>query len=84
HVRQPLPLSSSALLITQHMPLGFTRSCADRLKKLCQIGGKEAEDGERVLPGHSYIAPGDRHMELSRSGANYQNKSHDGPAQYRH
>ncbi|HAX3839281.1 TPA: chemotaxis response regulator protein-glutamate methylesterase [Escherichia coli] len=72
HVLQPLPLSSPALLITQHMPPGFTRSFADRLNKLCQIGVKEAEDGERVLPGHAYIAPGDRHMELARSGANYQ------------
>lgn len=79
HVLQPLPLSSPALLITQHMPPGFTRSFADRLNKLCQIGVKEAEDGERVLPGHAYIAPGDRHMELARSGANYQIKIHDGP-----
>lgn len=66
------------------MPPGFTRSFADRLNKLCQIGVKEAEDGERVLPGHAYIAPGDRHMELSRSGANYQIKIHDGPAVNRH
>ena len=79
HVLQPLPLSSPALLITQHMPPGFTRSFADRLNKLCQIGVKEAEDGERVLPGHA-----DRHMELSRSGANYQIKIHDGPAVNRH
>ncbi|EGE1369962.1 TPA: chemotaxis response regulator protein-glutamate methylesterase [Shigella flexneri] len=79
HVLQPLPLSSPALLITQHMQPGFTRSFADRLNKLCQIGVKEAEDGERVLPGHAYIAPGDRHMELARSGANYQIKIHDGP-----
>ncbi|MDM9318810.1 chemotaxis protein CheB, partial [Escherichia coli] len=47
-------------------------------------GVKEAEDGERVLPGHAYIAPGDRHMELARSGANYQIKIHDGPAVNRH
>jgi len=72
HVLQPLPLSSPAVLITQHMPAGFTRSFADRLNKLCQIEVKEAEDGERVLPGHAYIAPGNRHMALTRSGANYQ------------
>ncbi|PHM61110.1 protein-glutamate methylesterase/protein-glutamine glutaminase [Xenorhabdus ishibashii] len=69
---QPLPITSPALLITQHMPAGFTRSFAERLNKLSQITVKEAEDGERVLPGHAYIAPGDRHMELCRSGANYQ------------
>ncbi|CDG21739.1 Chemotaxis response regulator protein-glutamate methylesterase [Xenorhabdus poinarii G6] len=69
---QPLPVTSPALLITQHMPPGFTHSFAERLNKLSQIRVKEAEDGERVLPGHAYIAPGDRHMELCRSGANYQ------------
>ncbi|WP_340615146.1 protein-glutamate methylesterase/protein-glutamine glutaminase [Xenorhabdus thailandensis] len=69
---QPLPITSPALLITQHMPPGFTRSFAQRLNKLSQITVKEAEDGERVLPGHAYVAPGDRHMELCRSGANYQ------------
>ncbi|MDC9588780.1 chemotaxis response regulator protein-glutamate methylesterase [Xenorhabdus sp. XENO-10] len=69
---QPLPVTSPALLITQHMPPGFTHSFAARLNKLSQITVKEAEDGERVLPGHAYIAPGDRHMELCRSGANYQ------------
>ncbi|HGM5489965.1 TPA: chemotaxis response regulator protein-glutamate methylesterase [Serratia fonticola] len=84
HVLQPLPASSPALLITQHMPPGFTRSFAERLNKLCQITVKEAEDGERVLPGHAYIAPGDRHLELTRSGANYQVRLHDGPPVNRH
>jgi two-component system chemotaxis response regulator CheB len=84
HVLQPLPLSSPGILITQHMPPGFTRSFAERLNKLCQISVKEAEDGERVLPGHAYIAPGDKHMELARSGANYQIKIHDGPPVNRH
>ncbi|EHC73488.1 Chemotaxis response regulator CheB [Salmonella enterica subsp. enterica serovar Mississippi str. A4-633] len=84
HVLQPLPLSSPAVIITQHMPPGFTRSFAERLNKLCQISVKEAEDGERVLPGHAYIAPGDKHMELARSGANYQIKIHDGPPVNRH
>ncbi|MGP0845571.1 protein-glutamate methylesterase/protein-glutamine glutaminase [Serratia sp. CY83965] len=83
-VLQPLPATSPALLITQHMPPGFTRSFAERLNKLCQITVKEAEDGERVLPGHAYIAPGDRHLELTRSGANYQVNLHDGPAVNRH
>jgi len=84
HVLQPLPATSPALMITQHMPPGFTRSFAERLNKLCQITVKEAEDGERVLPGHAYIAPGAMHMELARSGANYQVKLHDGPPVNRH
>lgn len=53
------------------MPGGFTKSFAERLDKLCRISVKEAVDGERVLPGHVYIAPGDWHMKLARSGANY-------------
>jgi two-component system chemotaxis response regulator CheB len=84
HVLQPLPATCPALMITQHMPPGFTRSFAERLNKICQITVKEAEDGERVLPGHAYIAPGDKHMELSRSGANYQVKLNDGPPVNRH
>ncbi|MCL2895293.1 protein-glutamate methylesterase/protein-glutamine glutaminase [Brenneria tiliae] len=84
HVLQPLPPTSPALLITQHMPPGFTKSFAERLNKLCQITVKEAEDGERVLPGHAYIAPGARHLELARSGANYQVRLHDGPPVNRH
>lgn len=67
----PLPPDSPAVLITQHMPAGFTRSFAQRLNTLCRITVKEAEDGERVLPGHAYIAPGDAHLKLARSGANY-------------
>ncbi|AYA40527.1 chemotaxis response regulator protein-glutamate methylesterase [Xenorhabdus nematophila] len=81
---QPLPVTSPALLITQHMPPGFTRSFAERLNKLSQITVKEAEDGERVLPGHAYIAPGDRHMELCRSGANYQIMITNAPPVNRH
>ncbi|MGI4982006.1 MAG: protein-glutamate methylesterase/protein-glutamine glutaminase [Janthinobacterium lividum] len=67
----PLPPDSPAVLITQHMPAGFTRSFAKRLDSLCRISVKEAEHGERLLPGHAYIAPGDHHLLLSRSGANY-------------
>jgi len=67
----PLPPDSPAVLIVQHMPAGFTRSFAQRLDGLCRISVKEAEHGERVLPGHAYIAPGDMHLRLARSGANY-------------
>jgi len=70
-VLQQLPADSPAVLITQHMPAGFTRSFAARLNGLCKITVSEAVDGERVLPGHAYIAPGDRHMRLAKSGANY-------------
>lgn len=71
-VLQQLPHDSPAVLITQHMPAGFTRSFAARLNGLCRITVSEAIHGERVLPGHAYIAPGDHHFRLVRNGANYQ------------
>jgi two-component system, chemotaxis family, protein-glutamate methylesterase/glutaminase len=79
-----LSADSPAVLITQHMPPGFTRSFAARLDGLCRMTVSEAKDGERVLPGHVYIAPGDRHMKLERSGANYVIALDDGPAVNRH
>jgi two-component system chemotaxis response regulator CheB len=66
-----LPPDSPAVLITQHMPPGFTRSFAARMDSICRISVTEAIDGERVLPGHAYIAPGDRHLRLAKSGSNY-------------
>ncbi|WKX25355.1 protein-glutamate methylesterase/protein-glutamine glutaminase [Tatumella ptyseos] len=83
-VLEPLPAACPAVLITQHMPAGFTHSFAERLNRLCQITVKEAEQGERVLPGHAYIAPGDQHMELTRSGANYLIRLLDSPPVNRH
>jgi two-component system, chemotaxis family, protein-glutamate methylesterase/glutaminase len=70
-VLEPLPADCCAILIAQHMPPGFTRSFAQRLDGLCRIHVKEAEHGERVLPGYAYIAPGGQHLSLARSGANY-------------
>lgn len=79
-----MPVNSPAVLITQHMPGGFTRSFAERLDRQCRIRVKEAEDGERVLPGHVYVAPGDWHMKLGRSGANYVVELEDSPPVNRH
>ena len=71
HVLTPLPADCPAILITQHMPPGFTTSFAARLNGLCRITVKEASHGERILPGHAYIAPGGRQFSIGRSGANY-------------
>ncbi len=70
-VLMAMPADAPAVLITQHMPPGFTRSYAARLDSLCRIAVKEAADGERVLPGHAYLAPGGFHLAIERSGANY-------------
>ena len=66
-----LPPDSPGVVIAQHMPEGFTRSFANRLNTLCRITVKEAEHGERILPGHAYVAPGHSHLLIKRSGANY-------------
>ncbi len=66
-----MPADSPGIVITQHMPPGFTTSFAARLDGLCQITVKEASHGERILPGHAYIAPGGRQFRIDRSGANY-------------
>jgi len=79
-----LPADCPAVVITQHMPPGFTRSYAARLDGLCRIRVKEAQDGERVLPGHGYIAPGGMHLSVERSGANYIARVQDGEPVNRH
>jgi two-component system, chemotaxis family, protein-glutamate methylesterase/glutaminase len=66
-----MPPDCPGIVIAQHMPEGFTRSFAARLDSLCKISVKEAEHGDRILPGHAYLAPGHSHLLLGRSGANY-------------
>ncbi len=84
-VLEPLPSNSPAIMITQHMPAGFTRSFVQRLDSLCQVQVHEAEHGQRVLPGHVYLAPGGiAHMKLARSGANYVVELEDSEPVNRH
>lgn len=79
-----MPPGCPGILVTQHMPEAFTKSFANRLNTLCRIEVKEAEDGERVLPGHAYIAPGHSHLLVRRSGANYVTELNDGALVNRH
>ena len=68
------------IVCVQHMPPGFTQMYAKRLDDECQIRVKEAETGDRVLPGHMLIAPGgDRHMRLVKVGGSYQVEIKPGP-----
>lgn len=83
-VLQVLPADSPGIVVVQHMPESFTRSFAERLDSLCQIRVKEAEDGDRILPGHALIARGNRHMEVRRSGAIYSVRLIDSPPVNRH
>lgn len=79
-----LPADSPGIVITQHMPPGFTTSFAARLNTLCQITVQEAVNGERILPGHAYIAPGGKQFRVDRSGANYVAVVEDGELVNRH
>lgn len=79
-----MPSDCPGILITQHMPEGFTKSFAKRLDGICKISVLEAQGGERILPGHAYIAPGHSHLLLSRSGANYVTAIEDSEPVNRH
>lgn len=74
-----LPAQMPAILIVQHMPENFTKSFAQRLDSLCSLTVKEAENGDQATPGKVLIAPGNKHMVLKRSGANYYVEIKDGP-----
>lgn len=66
-----LPPDCPGTVVTLHMPPGFTKSYAERLDRQTRLSVREARDGDRILPGHVLLAPGDYHMEVQRSGANY-------------
>ncbi len=67
-----------------HMPEGFTKSYAQRLDRHCRINVKEAEDGDRILPGHALLAAGNKHMEVQRSGSIYSVRVFTAPPVSRH
>ena len=62
------------MLIVQHMPPMFTKSLAENLDKKSSNTVKEAADGEITKPGHVYIAPGGKHLELEQAGSGYRLK----------
>lgn len=84
HILTGLPRLSPGIVIVQHMPEKFTAAFAQRLNRICAIEVREAQNGDRVLPGLALIAPGGRHMLLRRSGAQYQVEIVDGPLVSRH
>jgi two-component system, chemotaxis family, protein-glutamate methylesterase/glutaminase len=79
-----LPADTPGIVIAQHIPKAFSTPFAKRMNACCQMTVYEAEDGQQVLPGHVYIAPGDRHLLLVRDGARYVCKLDDGQPVNRH
>ncbi|ADL05952.1 protein-glutamate methylesterase/protein-glutamine glutaminase [Lacrimispora saccharolytica] len=70
-VLKNLPPDTPGIVVTQHMPEGFTKMYADRLNHLCQMNVKEAQTGDVVERGQVLIAPGDLQMKVIRSGSRY-------------
>ena len=60
------PKIDAPMVLVQHMPVGFTKSMADRLNEISKISVKEAEEGEVLKKGWVYIAPGGRHLQIKR------------------
>lgn len=79
-----LPAAVPGIVMTQHMPPGFTRTFAERLNKTTRLHVVEAKGGERILPGHAFLAPGGHHMIVVRSGADYVVKLSDAEPVHRH
>ena len=57
----------AAVLFVQHMPTGFTKSLAQRLDSMSPMAIAEAEDGEPIVHGRGYLAPGGRHMTVCQT-----------------
>jgi len=74
-----MPPNAPGIVVVQHMPARFTASFAERLNELCQIRVKEAQNGDTVTNGLALIAPGNFHMLLKRSGAQYYVEVKNGP-----
>jgi two-component system chemotaxis response regulator CheB len=72
------------ILIAQHIPPVFSSAFAKRMNLCSAMTVVEASDGQQVLPGHVYIAPGDKHLLLTRDGARYRCQLNDGPPVNRH
>jgi two-component system chemotaxis response regulator CheB len=83
-VLEQVPADAPGIVITQHIPPRFSTSFAERMDRLCAMTVFEAQDGQQILPGHVYIAPGDRHLWVERSGARYFCRLSDGPPVNRH
>jgi two-component system chemotaxis response regulator CheB len=79
-----LPEDVPGIVMTQHMPESFTGSFARRLDSLCRVTVVESQGGERIEPGHAYLAPGHSHLLVKRSGGRYVTELSKAPPVNRH
>lgn len=83
-VLSSLPPDAPAIVISQHIPAAFSKPFAERMNRMSPMAVCEAQDGQQILPGHVYIAPGDQHLLVVRDGARYRCRLSDGPPVNRH
>jgi two-component system chemotaxis response regulator CheB len=79
-----LPADAPAVVIAQHIPAAFSTQFARRMDAVCPLSVCEPTDGQLVMPGHVYIAPGGRHLLIERDGSRYRCRTNDGPPVNRH
>ncbi len=77
-VLKDLPADTPGIVVTQHMPEGFTKMYADRLNRLCHMKVKEAQSGDAIERGQVLIAPGDYQMKVVRIGNRYSVNCYSG------
>ncbi|HEX6833360.1 MAG TPA: chemotaxis response regulator protein-glutamate methylesterase [Rudaea sp.] len=70
-VLESMPADAPGIVITQHIPAEFSRAFAARMNRTCAMAVSEASDGQQIVPGHVFIAPGGRHLRIERSGARW-------------
>jgi len=79
-----LPPDAPGIVIAQHIPAEFSRRFAERLHGCSALTVREARDGDQVLIGHAYVAPGSHHLRIVRQGARYVCALGDDPPVNRH
>jgi two-component system chemotaxis response regulator CheB len=81
---ESMPPDAPAMVISQHIPAAFSKPFAERMNRCSAMAVCEATDGQYILPGHVYIAPGDQHLLVERDGARYRCRLSNGPHVNRH
>ena len=83
-VLEPMTPDCPGIVISQHIPALFSRSFAERMNKVSRLRVMEAEEGQQILPGHAFIAPGGQHLEVVRDGARFRCRLHEGDPVNKH
>ncbi len=83
-VLELMPADAPGIVISQHIPAAFSGPFSRRMDGVSAMRVFEATDGQQILPGHVYIAPGSHHLIVERSGARYICRLNDGPPVNRH